>query len=80
MDMMSDRRAKQNIVRIGEHPLGIGLYLFDYKASFRDTWGHGRQLGVMADEVEQIMPHAVTVHADGCRVDYTMLGFVRSPN
>ena len=26
----SDRCVKRNIVRIGDHPLGIGLYLFDY--------------------------------------------------
>ena len=76
MTKMSDRRAKQNIVRIGDHPLGVGLYLFDYKPEFRDAWGHGRQLGVMADEVEQVMPHAVSAHADGYRrVDYAMLGY-----
>ncbi len=76
---MSDRRAKENIVRIGDHPIGIGLYLFDYKSEFRDAWGHGRQLGVMADEVEAVRPHAVSVHADGYRrVDYAMLGTTRS--
>ena len=76
---LSDRRAKENIVRIGDHPAGIGLYLFDYKPEFRDAWGHGRQLGVMADEVEQVMPIAVSVRADGYRtVDYGMLGFARA--
>jgi hypothetical protein len=70
----SDRATKENIVRIGQHPLGIGLYLFDYKAQFRDAHGHGRQLGVMADEVEQVLPEAVCVHADGYKmVDYRML-------
>jgi hypothetical protein len=78
---MSDRLAKENLVRIGDHPLGIGLYLFDYKPEFRDAWGRGRQLGVMADEVERVMPQAVSVHADGYgRVDYAMLGFVRLPH
>jgi hypothetical protein len=76
---MSDRRAKEDIVRIGEHRLGIGLYLFDYKPEFRDAWGHGRQLGVMADEVERVMAHAVSAHADGYRrVDYALLGFAPS--
>jgi hypothetical protein len=52
--VMSDRRLKSNIVRIGTHPLGIGLYEYD-------IFGE-RQRGVMADEVEQVMPEAVTTH------------------
>ena len=76
----SDRVAKENIVRIGEHPLGIGLYLFDYKPAYREQWGHDRQFGVMADEVEMVMPKAVTIHADGYKmVNYQMLGIDR-PN
>jgi hypothetical protein len=71
----SDPRAKQNIVRIGTHPLGIGVYLFDYMPEFQAEWGHGRQFGVMADEVETVMPQAVCVHANGYKmVDYAMLG------
>jgi hypothetical protein len=74
----SDRRAKENIVRIGTHPLGIGLYLFDYKPEFRDQCGHGHQFGVMAQEVEVVMPEAVCVHPDGYKaVDYGMLGISR---
>src|SRR5208282_5649394 len=72
---MSDRRCKQRIVRAGVHPLGIGLYLFDYKPDFQATWGRGRQLGVMADEVESVLPQAVSLHPDGYkRVNYAMLG------
>ena len=72
---MSDRRAKERIVRVGAHPLGFGLYLFDYKPPFRDAWGSGRRFGVMADEVEQVVPEAVHVHPDGYRVvDYAILG------
>ena len=71
----SDRAVKENIVRIGEHPLGIGLYLFDYLPAYRDLWGHGRQFGVLAAEVESVMPEAVSVHPDGYKmVDYAMLG------
>jgi len=74
----SDRALKQGIVRIGTHPLGICLYLFDFKPEFRERWGTGRQFGVMADEVEQIMPQAVSVGPDGYkRVDYAMLGIRR---
>jgi len=75
----SDRRIKDRIVRIGDHPLGIGLYLFDYLPAFRDQWGHGRQFGVMADEVETVMPEAVSMHANGYKVvDYRMLGISRT--
>jgi hypothetical protein len=75
----SDQRAKENIVRVGDHPLGIGLYLFHYKPGFRDQWGHGRQFGVMAQEVEAVVPEAVSMHPDGYRmVDYAMLGISRA--
>ena len=71
----SDRQIKEDVVHIGEHPLGIGLYLFDYKPEFRDAWGHGRQFGVMAQEVEAVMPEAICTHPDGYKmVDYGMLG------
>lgn len=76
---MSDRSVKENIVQIDSHPLGIGLYLFDYKPEYRDAWGHGRQFGVMADEVEQVMPEAVSVHPNSYKmVNYAMLGISRS--
>ena len=73
--LQSDRAFKTNWSRIGSHPLGIGLYLFDYKTEFQDWAGHGRRFGVMADEVEVVMPEAVVMHADGYkRVNYAMLG------
>ena len=71
----SDRTLKENIVRIGTPPAGFGLYLFDYKPEFRETAGYGRQFGVMADEVEAVLPQAVVMHPDGYkRVDYALLG------
>ena len=75
----SDRAIKENIVRIEDHPMGFGLYLFDYKPEFRDSWGSGRQFGVMADEVEVVMPTAVRLHSDGYKlVTYPMLGIIRT--
>ena len=75
MMAMSDRRSKQRIVRVGVHPFGIGLYLFDYKPEFQAACGRGRQFGVMADEVESILPQAVSVHPDRYkRVNYALLG------
>lgn len=76
---VSERRVKENIIRIGTHPLGIGLYLFDYKPEYREKWGYGQQFGVMVDEVEKVMPEAVSVHPDGYKmVDYGMLGISRA--
>lgn len=74
----SERRVKENIVRIGDHPFGFGLYLFDYRLEYRTQWGRGRQFGVMIDEVEAIVPEAVCLNSDGYkRVDYGILGIVR---
>lgn len=75
----SERRIKENIVRIGTHPTGFGLYLFDYQPNYRAKWGHAKQFGVMIDEVETVMPDAVSVGADGYKlVDYNMLGINRT--
>jgi len=71
----SDRSLKENIVRVAEHSPGIGLYLFDYKPEYREAWAFGRQFGMMADEVEAVVPQAVSLHPDGYKmVDYAMLG------
>jgi len=68
IDRYSDRRLKENIKRIGTHVLGIGLYTWDY------LWGEPSS-GVIADEVETIMPEAVSTDANGYKmVNYAMLG------
>ncbi|MGB3797808.1 MAG: tail fiber domain-containing protein [Alteraurantiacibacter sp.] len=73
----SDPAAKENVALVGTHPLGFGLYLFDYKAEFAAD-GEGRQFGVMADEVAKIVPEAVAEGEDGyLRVNYAMLGITR---
>jgi hypothetical protein len=62
----SDRRLKSNIEKIGTHPLGIGVY--EYNIFDR------RERGVMADEVEAVMPEAVVLHPSGYKmVNYGML-------
>ncbi len=74
----TDAATKENVVSIGGHPAGFGLYLFDYKPEFRDSFGHGRQFGVIADEVERIVPEAVTIASDGYRrVCYSLIGVTR---
>lgn len=63
---ISDRRLKSNIQRIGDHPLGIGVYEYD-------IFGH-RDVGVMADEVLTVKPEAVILRPDGyMMVDYGRL-------
>jgi hypothetical protein len=56
----SDRRLKSNIKRIGTHPLGIGIYEYDIF--------NNHQIGVMADEVELVMPEAVIEHSSGYKM------------
>jgi len=64
--LFSDRRLKSNIERVGTHPLGIGIYEYD-------IFGE-RQRGVMADEVETVLPEAVAIHPSGYKmVNYGML-------
>lgn len=75
MFLMCERAVKENLTRIGEHPLGIGLYLFDHKPEFRASAGHGRRFSIMADAEEAVLPEEVSVHPDGYKmVDYAMLG------
>jgi hypothetical protein len=75
----SDPRLKENALRIGDHPMGFGLYLFDYKPQYKAEHGESRQFGVMADEILQYMPSAVITREDGfLAVDYGLLGIVRA--
>lgn len=62
----SDRRLKSKIIRIGTHKSGIGIYEYDIFGK--------RQRGVMADEVEAVIPEAVIAHPSGFKaVDYARL-------
>jgi hypothetical protein len=67
--IMSDIRLKTNIVFKGIHKtLGVGLYTWDY------IWGE-KGAGVMAQELEKVMPEAVITMPDGFKaVNYSMLG------
>ena len=64
----SDRRLKADIVREGTLANGLALY------SYRYTWSAQRFVGVMADEVEAVMPAAVSRHRSGYKmVNYAMV-------
>ena len=65
----SDMRLKHDIVLLGRLDDGLGYYRFVYNG------GHTAYVGVMAQEVEAVMPEAVTRDADGyMRVSYDLLG------
>jgi hypothetical protein len=59
--MMSDRRFKENIARVGTTPGGTPVYEFNY------IFGPLKYVGVMADEV----PHAVVERGGIKFVDYS---------
>ena len=65
----SDIRLKHDIVLVGRLDDGLGYYRFVYNG------GHTAYVGVMAQEVQAVMPEAVTRGADGyMRVSYEKLG------
>jgi hypothetical protein len=65
----SDIRLKHDIVLLGYLNDGLGLYRFSYNGSDKPY------VGVMAQEVMQIVPAAVTRDRDGyLRVNYEQLG------
>lgn len=72
--MMSDIRAKENITRIGTLPNGLPFYQFEYKPEWKAEAGHGKFVGVMAQEVELVQPEAVITRPDGYKmVNYGVL-------
>jgi len=65
----SDRRLKRHIERIDTHKSGIGIFRFKY------LWSDTPYVGVMAQDVMERFPEAVTVGPGGfMAVDYAALG------
>jgi hypothetical protein len=66
--IFSDERLKTNIVKVGTHSKGFGIYEYD-------KFGQ-RERGVMAQEVIKVMPEAVKEHESGyLMVNYGMIGY-----
>lgn len=66
--LFSDERLKTNIKRIGTlDDLGVGLYSYNY------VWGGPTHVGVMAQELEKVMPEAVFEVEGFKAVDYGRL-------
>jgi hypothetical protein len=70
----SDIRTKENIAAVGKLPNGLTVYEFEYKPEFKDKkyYGKGRHRGLMAHEVEALIPEAVIQMEDGYKaIDYS---------
>ena len=66
--LLSDRRLKRDIFQLGELASGIPIYVFRFEG-FED-W----HIGVMADEVMGVIPHAVLEDESGYKkVHYNLL-------
>ena len=63
---MSDIRLKKNVRKIGKHK-GMDVIEFEY------LWGGGRQVGLIAQQVRDVMPHAVGVKDGYLYVNYALV-------
>lgn len=72
--IMSDIRTKEHIKQVGFLPNGLSVYEYEYKPEWKDEAGHGKFIGVMAQEVEMVQPEAVITRPDGYKmVNYGVL-------
>jgi hypothetical protein len=72
--IMSDIRTKEHIKQVGFLPNGLSVYEYEYKPEWKDEAGHGKFIGVMAQEVELVQPEAVITRFDGYKmVNYGVL-------
>ena len=68
MMMPSDIRLKENIKAVGYLPNGLPVYEYEFKPEFKHIGGEGKHIGVMAQEVEKVLPEAVIEHPDGYKM------------
>lgn len=66
--MMSDRRLKRDIRRVGALPSGLPVYRFRY------LWRDDEHIGVMAQEAARLFPEAVIEVGGWLAVDYGRIG------
>lgn len=66
--IFSDRRLKRDVEKVGEFPDGLGVYRYRYVGQ------NNMRIGVMADEVAELRPHASGPDKHGfATVDYGAL-------
>lgn len=72
--MLSDIRTKERIKAVGLLQNGLPVYEYEYKPEFKAIGGHGKFVGVMAQDVEIVQPEAVITRPDGYKmVNYGVL-------
>lgn len=72
--IISDIRTKEHIKEIGMLHNGLPVYEYEYKPEWKAEAGNGKFIGVMAHEVEAVMPEAVITRPDGYKmVNYGVL-------
>lgn len=64
VSLFSDERLKENIVKIGEESDGLGIYEFNYIGQPQ------RNVGVIAQEVAELRPHALGPEENGYMTVY----------
>jgi Chaperone of endosialidase len=71
--IFSDERLKENVKKVGALDNGLNLYSYNYKDGY--DLPEGKQVGVMAQEVEKLIPEAIIEMANGFKaVNYALLG------
>tara|TARA_R100001129_G_scaffold79803_2_gene54230 strand:- start:272 stop:931 length:660 start_codon:yes stop_codon:yes gene_type:complete len=74
LNPFSDVRLKENIQRVGVSPNGLNIYTWDWNEDGRRLAGNTPSVGVIAQEVAQVIPDAVSIGAEGyLRVDYSQI-------
>ena len=72
--LFSDVRLKENIQKVGVSPNGLNVYTWDWNEDGRRLAGNTPSVGVIAQEVAQVIPDAVSIGAEGyLRVDYSQI-------
>jgi len=71
---ISDITVKRDSIKVGQLDNGLNLYRFKY------LWSDKEFVGVMAQEVQEVLPEAVFQTPDGLlNVDYDMVGTTFMP-
>jgi hypothetical protein len=68
----SDIRLKKDIKRVGKLPNGLNIYTWEWTEEAKLLVNKQPTMGVIAQEVQEVLPEAVAVHSDGyLMVDYS---------
>ena len=67
----SERRLKYNIKFVGNSPMGIPIYEFEYKNPLHAPHGPGKYIGTMADDLQKLgFDHVIFEKEGSLWVDY----------